>query len=129
MPAQPDGMNAKVAVGMAGDEGRDRDLVVDVARGLECRSRWEETNGTVPLSLAGKGCAANIQNELGEEIRNSKHEIRRAERSGESFKRNRDGARGAEGGNQGGARGFRDSICTNSFFFWQLNRGLCRSFL
>jgi hypothetical protein len=129
MPAQPDGMNAKVAVESAGLEGRDRDLVVDVARGFERQSKGEETSGTVPLSLAGKGHASNIQNELGEEIRNSKHEIRKAGRSGKSFKRSRDGARGAEGGNQGGARGFRDSICTNSFFFWQLNRGLCRSFL
>jgi hypothetical protein len=102
MPAQPDGMNAKVAVESAGLEGRDRDLVVDVARGFERQSKGEETSGTVPLSLAGKGRASNIQNELGEEIRSSKFEIR-------STKFEEQGARRrAAGGNRRGGRKITD---------------------
>ncbi len=62
----------------------------------ETRAQRAGPDDSVPLILAGKGCAANIQNESGEEIRSSKSEIRRAGRSGKSF------ARGWGGGRRSG---------------------------
>ncbi len=48
MPAQPDEMNAKVAVEMAGDEVGDRDLVVDVAGGFGAEANRRRTMGPFP---------------------------------------------------------------------------------
>jgi hypothetical protein len=81
----------------------------------------------VLLILAGRGLAANLQNELGEEIRSSKFDG--LEEAASLSNKVGPGARSAEGGNQGGGRGLQDSIWTNSFFFWQLDRSFCRSLL
>ncbi len=67
-----------------------------------------ERDRVVPVMLASKGTPSNIQNERGEEIRTSKSEIRRAGRSGKSFKRRRAGR--TEDGIQGGGGGRRAKI-------------------
>jgi hypothetical protein len=64
--AKPVAINVGVAAQMASDEGWHRDRVVDVAGVglLGGESQGADNNRTVPLSLAGKGRASNIQNEV-----------------------------------------------------------------
>ncbi len=71
MHAQPVATSVGSAVEMASDVRRDRDRVVDVASvGLFGGGiQGADTDGPVPLNLAGKGPASNIQNELGPGIR------------------------------------------------------------
>ncbi len=61
---QPVATGAPIAAETASEEGGDTKPVSDAATGFEGEIRSAELDGGVPVTVDGKGIAANLQNEL-----------------------------------------------------------------